>query len=113
MKILTEPVRRDVLISTAEIVFDDEMIKAVVDIARELLAIDAELHADLEELLLSDGSEQENLWGINLYPEEIGEEMIEYDSLINIRPRQNNRSRGIEDPEICRRVNEVVKQWIV
>ena len=111
MIILSERISRNELISLSEVVFDDEMIKAVVDIRRGLLAIDAELHADLEVLLLQNGSAQEDLWGINLYPEET-EDFIEYDSLINIRPRQNNRSREIEDPQICEQVDEVVQQWI-
>ena len=111
MIIITEKKKKEELLSLSEFSFDGEMIKAVVDIRRGILAIDAELHADLEEFLLHDGSAQEDLWGINLYPEE-AEYYIEYDSLINIRPRQNNRSRGIEDPEVRRQVDEVVYQWV-
>ena len=78
--------------------FFGDMVKAVVDIDRGKLAINSELHSDLERLLLEDGSEQEFLWGINLYPEYIGtDDFIEFDSLINIRPWQNNRSRYVED----------------
>jgi hypothetical protein len=64
------------------------MIKAVVDVNRELIAVDAELHSDLEALLLEDGSKQKNIWGINLYPDMHGEELVKFDSLINIRPSQ-------------------------
>ena len=113
MMVLDQRLERTDLLHIAEVLFDGEMIKGVVDIERRLLAIDAELHADLEELLLGTGSVQKNLWGINLYPEEEGEDFIEYDSLINIRPRQNNRSRGIEDAEIRNCVDEVVYQWII
>ena len=112
MEILQQKRERLDLLKTAAVLFDGEMIKAVVDIRRELIAIDAELHADLEEMLLSSGSSQEDLWGINLYPEETEEDFIEYDSLINIRPRQNNRSRGIEDDETRTKVDEVVYLWI-
>ena len=80
------------------------------DIGRSLLALDAELHADLEAFLLRDGSEQKDLWGINLYPAET-EDYIEFDSLINIRPMQGNRSRGVEDPEVRRKIAEVVARW--
>ncbi len=73
-----------------------DMTKGVVDVEKEIVAIDAELHADLETLLLENGSRQEQLWGINLYPDENGEDFIEFDSLINIRPRQNNRGRGTQ-----------------
>ena len=69
------------------------MTKGVVDIEKEVVAIDAELQADLEMLLLKNGSKQEQLWGIDLYPDENGEDFLEFDSLINIRPRQNNRSQ--------------------
>lgn len=113
MRILSDPIKREELLKNAAIVFDDEMIKAVVDIERRLLAVDAELHADLEELLLMDGSRQEDLWGINLYPEESEPDLIEYDSLINIRPRQNNKSRGIDDSVTRGMVDKVVGEWIV
>lgn len=89
------------------------MIKAVVDIARELVAVDAELHADLEALLLQDGSRQKDLWGINLYPDETGEHFIEFDSLVNVRPSQNNRTRGIDDQQIRRRIVEIVGRRIL
>lgn len=95
----------------ASVVFDGPMVKAVVDVSRGIIAIDAELHADLEQFLLSDGSKQENLWGINLYPEET-DDFIEYDSMINIRPRQDNRSREVESPEIRTEIAEVVKKWV-
>lgn len=110
MKIMTEPISMTELMEQSEVVFGAEMVKAVVDIERNMLAVDAELHADLEEMLLQEGSRQQDLWGINLYDDE--EEIIEYDSLINIRPRQNNRSRSVEDPNTRQRVKEVVDAWI-
>ena len=88
------------------------MVKAVVDVDRGLLAVDGELHSDLEALLLDDGSKQEALWGINLYPDEDGEDFVEFDSLINIRPWQGNRGRGVSDPEIQQKIRDVVAQWI-
>jgi len=84
------------------------MVKAVVDIERELLAVDGELHSDLEALLLDDGSKPQNLWGINLYPELQGDDFVEFDSMINMRPAQGNRSRGVEDPQTRRRIIEIV-----
>lgn len=96
----------------AETLFDGMMVKGVVDVEKGLLAIDAELHADLEQMLLQNGSKQDHLWGINLYPEDEGEDFIEFDSMINVRPRQNNPSRSVEDPEIRAKVIEVVEKWI-
>ncbi len=89
-----------------------DMVKAVVDIDRELMAVDAELHADLEALLLEDGSEQKNLWGINLYPDVPGDQLIEFDSMINMRPSRGNRSRGVEDDAIRRKVVSVVERML-
>jgi hypothetical protein len=88
------------------------LVKAVVDIERELIAVDAELHSDLEALLLEDGSKQYNLWGINLYPEIQGDGFIEFDSLINMRPSQGNRSRGIENEEIRKKIIAIVAKRI-
>ena len=93
----------------AEAGFGD-MIKGVVDVDRGLLALDAELHADLEAYLLDNGSSQRNLWGINLYPDET-EDFLEFDSLINIRPIQGNRSRSVDDPVIRQQIAEVVAKW--
>lgn len=73
-----------------------DIVKAVVDVDRELIAVDAELHADLEARLLEDGSQQQHLWGINLYPEASGEEFVEFDSMMNVRPSQDNRKKIIQ-----------------
>lgn len=88
------------------------LVKAVVDVDRELMALDGELHSDLEALLLDDGSKQKSLWGINLYPELQENEFIEFDSMINVRPSQGNMSRGVDNEEICRRIMEIVVKRI-
>lgn len=111
MEILQIPITVTILAEQYQNDFSD-MVKGVVDIERNLLAIDAELHSDLEALLLDNGSRQENLWGINLYPDEEGEDFIEFDSLINIRPLQGNRGRGVSDPEIQKKIRDVVNKWI-
>lgn len=87
-------------------------VKAVVDVDRSLLAVDAELHSDLEALLLENGSKQKSLWGINLYPEMHGDEFIEFDSMINMRPSQGNRGRGVDKEEIRNKIIEIVEKWI-
>ena len=74
-----------------------DMIKGVVDLRRRVLVIDADMHADQEASLLADGSDQRDLWGINLYPQLEGEDWLEYDSMINLRPSFGNRSRGVDD----------------
>ena len=76
-----------------------DMIKGVVDLERGILLLDADLHADQEAALLADGSKQMNLWGINLYPDVAGEDWLEFDSMINLRPSFGNRSRGVDHPD--------------
>lgn len=105
--ILREPVRRADLERMAADQFGD-MVKGVVDVARRIMAIGGELHSDDEAALLDDGSRQEDLWGINLYPGESGEGWIEFDSMINVRPRQANRSRDVEDESVRRAIREIV-----
>ena len=113
MKIIDSPIKREEVIKNYSHFFN-RVIKAVVDIEREIIAIDAELHADLEELLLDTGSKQEKLWGINLYLDEKEEEnRIEYTALINIRPSMGNASMEIIDPEIKKKIREIVKRFIV
>lgn len=89
-----------------------ELAKAVVDIELGIMAIGGDLHADEEAVLLENGSQQENLWGINIYPDSLGEEMIEFDSMINLRPRQNNRTRGVENEELRKKIIKVVNKLI-
>ena len=88
----------------------DPMVKAVVDTRQKLLVVDAEMHVDEEQWLLENGSQQADLWGFNIYPAEFGtDKFIEYDSMINIRPRQNNRSREIESKEIRTQIEAIVR----
>ena len=111
MVILDKPITREELVRVADNFYGD-MIKGVVDVDQELLALDAELHSDLEGLLLKEGSQQEALWGINLYPEAGDEDFLEFDSLINIRPRQGNRSRDVENEEIRERIRSIVNKYM-
>lgn len=111
MTILKRSVSVDDLSRLAGNTFGD-MIKAVVDVERRIIAIDADLHADLETLLLEDGSSRGNLWGINLYPGLSSDDFIEFDSLINMRPSQSNLSRSVEDEAIRQTIIEIVWEWI-
>ena len=111
MQIIENKISIKELSDIAENVFGD-MIKAVVDVEREILCVDAELHSDLEAFLLEDGSKQNDLWGINLYPEIKGEDFIEFDSLINIRPNQGNRSRSVEDKKVQEKIKKIVFEKI-
>lgn len=112
MIIVTETIQIEELRRMADL-FSGVLVKGVVDIQRGYLALDAEMHSDLERMLLEDGSQQMDLWGINLYPDQTGDEFIEFDSMINMRPSQGNRTRSVEDESIRLRIIEIVGQRVV
>jgi len=90
----------------------DSMIKYVVDVELETLALGGEMHADGEAVLLQNGSEQEFLWGGNLHPWE-HPPRIEHTSLINIHPASGNRSMMVEDPRMRERIEKIVQHGIL
>lgn len=91
----------------------ESLVKAVVDIEQGIMVVDAGMHADEEFLLLENGSQQEHLWGINIYPDQIGKEgFIVFDSMINLRPSQGNRSRSVEDPKIREQIIAIVNRLV-
>ena len=89
------------------------LVKAVVDINRGVMAVDGELHADEEALLIENGSEQKYLWGINIYPELSGDDFVEFDSMINLRPAAGNRSSGVDDEPTRIKILALVDKLIV
>ena len=109
--LISEPISPKQLREAGEELYGD-MVKAVVDVEKEVMAAGAELHADEEAFLLERNSRQENLWGINLYTDRTLPEMVEFDSMINIRPRQNNRSRGVEDAALQGRIMQIVRKLV-
>ena len=111
MQILQHPISKSELASIAGNTFGD-MVKAVADVKRGIVAIDADLHSDLERILLEDGSAQEDLWGFNLWVEEEGDDFIEFDSLINIRSWQGNPSRDVVDPAVREAIKSTVNKFI-
>jgi hypothetical protein len=90
-----------------------DLVKADVDVARDIVVVDAELHADIEAFMLKNGSKQNDLWGINLHPDNFGtDDFIEFDSMINIRPRQGNRSRYVEDAPARAKIKEIIAEVV-
>jgi len=112
IKIVTDPITKADLTEIAKGQFGD-LVKAVVDVEREIMAIGGELHADEEALLIEQGSRQENLWGINLYPAKLEEGWIEFNSMINIRPSQDNRSRGVENLQMQGKIRDMVNKLVL
>ena len=111
MKIIRDNISINELMEMAERMFGN-LVKAVVDIEKEIMAVDAELHSDEEGLLLENGSEQKNLWGINLYVELSNEDFVEFDSMINLRPSSGNRSCGIDSPEIREKIIKIINKLV-
>jgi hypothetical protein len=110
--IISAPISSERLVRIASENFGD-MVKAVIDINQRLLALGGGLHADEEALLLAQGSMQADLWGINIYPEKPRSEWVEFDSMVNIRPRWGNRSRGVEDTAVQQLILEIVDSLIL
>lgn len=107
MKLVDTSITLSELQTMAETRFGD-MVKAVVDVRRGVMAVDADLHSDEEAVLLESGSFQSDLWGINLYPDLPHSDWVEFDSMINIRPSQGNRSRSVDDVETRGQIIAVV-----
>ena len=111
MKIITQEISINELQAMAEKMFGN-LVKAVVDVEKSLMAVDAELHADEEALLIENGSKQKDLWGINLYPELEGDDFIEFDSMINLRPSQGNLTWGVANQEIQEKIRLIANRLI-
>ena len=107
LRLVRDRITRAELALLATASFGD-MVKAVVDVERRIMAIGGELHSDEEAMLLDDGSTQSDLWGINLYTGEQGDGFIEFDSMINVRPAQGNLSRSVMDASTRARIRAAV-----
>ena len=111
MKLVDSKISKEEFVKIAEERFGD-MVKAVVDIDLGIMVVGGELHADEEAMLLERGCKQENLWGINIYTDKPENGRIEFDSMINIRPRQNNRSRNVLDKTIREKIVVIVNNLL-
>jgi hypothetical protein len=111
MQIVREKITLNELKKMSEKMYN-RLVKAVVDVEKNIMAIDVQMHADAEMLLLEEGSQQEDLWGINLYPELETEDWIEFDSIINIRPGQGNRTRGVDDRVLQEKIKQIVNKLV-
>ncbi len=111
MTILTQPISLADIRALAKQRFGN-LIKAVVDVRQGIMAIDADLHADEEAELIAQGSKQSDLWGINVYLDVPQDDMIEFDSMINLRPSAGNTSRSVDDETIRQKIRAVVNKLI-
>jgi len=112
MKIVKDKIEIAELGETAKRMYEN-LVKAVVDIEKEILAVDAEMHVDLEQLLIEEENcEPKNLWGINIWPEKSGDDFIEFDSMINLKPGLGNRTRGVDSAEIREKIIKIVDKLV-
>ena len=109
--LIKNPIPLESLKKIAEERFSD-LVKAVVDIKLKIMAIGGAMHADEEKLLLEEGASQDDLWGINIYPDSPKDTWIEFDSMINIRPRQKNRSRSVENIKTQEEIVSIVNHLV-
>ena len=115
MQLLTQPLTITKLSEYANCMnpSGDPLVKAVVNISTRQMIIGATMHVDEEEMFLDMESEQQDLWGINLYPAWFGtDRFVEYDSMINLRPMQQNYSRSVENPETQKRITDIVLSYV-
>ena len=91
-----------------------DLVKAVVDVEKEIMAVGGELHAD-EEVVLTEqtGSKRENTWGINIYPKKPKNERIEFDSMVNLKPHFGNKSRDVENDETKDKIRKIVNKLLI
>ena len=110
MKIVKDKIEITELKEMAKKMFGN-LVKAVVDTEKKVMAVDGELHSDeLEFLIEKENSESKNLWGINIYPEKEGDGFIEFDSMMNLKPGLGNKTRGVDDPETREKITKIVKR---
>ena len=113
LHIIEKPITKEELKKIAEERFGD-LVKGAVDIEQEIMILGGEFHMD-ESVFLHEQrqSKTDNTWGINLYPDRSGDDMIEFDSMINLKPALGNRNRGIGNPEIQEKIKKIVRKLIL
>ena len=113
IRIIKKPISKEELKELAKEGFGD-VVKAVVDVEQEIMAVGGELHAD-EEILLMDkeNSKRENTWGVNFYPDKSENDFIEFDSMINLKPAFGNRSRDVGNTEIQEKIKKIIEKLVV
>lgn len=86
-----------------------ELVKADIDVAKSIVIVDMPMHYDGEQELLSKGSKQLDIWGVNLHPDDFGaDNFIEFDSMINIKPSQGNASKDVLDPAVKQKIIDII-----
>ena len=93
--------------------FYGDVIKAVVDVNQEVVGVGGEFHSEIEKVLIEEcGSKREDTWGINLLLVKTGDDFIEFDSMINLKPAHGNRTRNVENEEVRQKIRTIVNQRV-
>ncbi len=113
IRVVKEPISKEELKRIAQERYGD-LVKAVVDVEQRIMAVGGEFHADEEVILMEqEHSSREHTWGINLWPGKEGtEELIQFDSLINLKPSFGNRTRGVDNKEVRNKIRDIVSRLI-
>ena len=82
-------------------------VKLAVDVRQGIVAGGGGLHVDCQAALLEEGSDQRDIWGADWIPES---QEVKFESLINIRPKQGNRSMTIADETMRRTVESIIRE---
>src|SRR3989338_1834341 len=107
IRIIKRPISKNELKDLAKEYYED-LIKGVVDIRLEVVALGGEMHADAEEALLKNGSKQPDLWGFNILLDKEKEDCLIFESFINIRPRDNNKDLEVKNPDIRKKMERII-----
>jgi hypothetical protein len=108
----SKPIKLSELTEMAKKMYEP-MVKADVDLASGKVLLDMPMHADGEARFIESGSKQQDVWGINLHPAKFGtEDFVEFDSMINIRPGQNNFSRYVEDEQVRQQILSLISEVV-
>lgn len=83
-------------------------IKTVIDVERKICSAGANMHFESEKVLIGEGSNQSSVWGggVDLETKE-----IDFNSFINIRPNDNNKSNEIQDAKIREEYEKLTKYF--
>ncbi|OGG56722.1 hypothetical protein A3D71_00415 [Candidatus Kaiserbacteria bacterium RIFCSPHIGHO2_02_FULL_55_20] len=109
--IVREPVSEETLDALAQ-AWHGTLVKGVADVGRDVVALGGDWHMDANNILIADGSQQENVWGFNIYPKERSDSALEYISLINIRPAQGNKAMELADEALRGKIKEIVSKLV-
>ena len=111
-KIVKEGIMLDELRTLAHEQYGD-LIKVVVDVAQGIMGVGGELHIDIQSILIEKaGSGGNTTWGINLYLNKTGDDFVEFDSMVNLKPLIGNRTRGVEDDAVRIAIRDIVARLI-